>query len=79
MVASICFSMTKGESFVIGFSSSDFMIENLGKLSVDLKVVKEAISSSESGRCRLLFVCCDTRLGFDLRLRGGRGGGPCLL
>ena len=79
MIASICFSMTKGESFVIGFSSSsDFMIKNFGKLSVDLKVVKEATSSSESGRCRLLFVCCD-RLGFDLRPEPEEEGGPCLL
>ena len=57
MIASICFSITKGESFVIGFSSSsDFMIKNFAKFSAVLKVAKEAISSSESGRCRLLVV-----------------------
>ena len=57
MIASICFSITKGESFVISFSSSsDFMIKNFGKFSVVLKVAKEAMSLSESGRCRLLVV-----------------------
>ena len=78
MIASICFSITKGESFVIGFSSSsDFMIKNFGKFSAVLKVAKEAISSSESGRCRLLVVGCD-RLGIGPRPWPEEGGGPWL-
>ena len=63
MIASICFSIRKGESFS---SSSDFMIKNFGKFSVVLKVAKEAMSSAESGRCRLLVVGCD-RLGIGPR------------
>ena len=66
MIALICFSITKGESFVIGFSSSsDFMIKKFEN-SVVLKVAKEAISSSELGRCRLLVVGCN-RVGIGPR------------
>ena len=57
---SICFSMMNGDKLVIDCSSSDFMTKNLGKLSVDLKIVEASVSSSESGRCLLFFelVCC---------------------
>ena len=68
IIASICFSITKGESDVIGFSLFfDSIIKNLAKLSGVLNKVEESISSSESGRCRLLFV---GSIVFVLRLDG---------
>ena len=53
--ASICFSMTKGDSDVIGFSLFfDSMIRNFAKFSCVLNIVEVSISSlSESDRGRL--------------------------
>ena len=56
IVASICFSMTNGDSDVIGFSLFvDSITMNFGKVSTARKSVEGLISSSESGRCLLLF------------------------
>ena len=65
IMASICFSITKGDKFVIGVSSSDFITKNLAKLSEVLKYVEVVCSSSESGRCRL-FVEVDCVTGGKL-------------
>ena len=75
IIASICFSITKGESEVIGFSqSSDLIIKNLAKFSVDLKNVELAVSSSESGLCRLL-VEPDGKTGLGVKPRPWPGVG----
>ena len=48
--------MTNGDSDVIGFSLFvDSITMNFGKVYTARKSVEELISSSKSGRCRLLF------------------------
>ena len=65
IMASICFSITKGGKFVIGVSSSGFITKNLAKLSEVFKYVEVVCSSSELGRCGL-FVEVDCVTGGKL-------------
>ena len=53
---SICFSITNGDSDVTSVSLiMDSISRNFGKVSCALNSVEASISSTESGRCRLLF------------------------
>ena len=57
IIASICFSITKGERDVTGFSLFfDSIIRNLAKFSCVVKIVEALLSSSSESGLSLLFV-----------------------
>ena len=73
------FQSQKAKVKLLVFSqSSDLIIKNFAKFSVDLKNVELAVSSSESGLCRLL-VEPDGKTGLGVKPRPWPGVGGTMV